>query len=389
MFLYCKNKKWENNASPVVKAVRIILLILIIVGLVLIFTKNLWVPKLVDYILGSGSPTQSVIIGNQNNLPVGSEDQFFSQNLKTFVDDKTGLTFEYPDKVLTKYIDAVDWPPKAQVLQQPFTCNETEGNIDQGQIQKEIINGRDYCVTKESEGAAGSIYTTYTYAFPYNNETVSLTFSLRLVQCDNYDDPQKAVCKQEQALFNPDNVVDQMAESLTFKIQPEAQSGVEGMVTLGPTCPVQRNPPDPTCADKPYATSIQVIKIGSPNGSPFATTKSDQTGKYKIMLPPGDYTLQSVGGSVLPRCETKNITIVSSQILEADITCDTGITTDLERRVREHNETKKGAKYTMARRPVKLVYSRRFKNRSNASREEVRVKKLTRIEKLVLIKKSR
>ena len=73
-------------------------------------------------------------------------------------------------------------------------------------------------------------------------------------------------------------------------------------------------------------------------------------------------------------------------ILEcADKTLYTGITTDLERRLSEHNDTKLGAKYTAARRPVKLVYAEKFQNRSLASKEEVRIKKLKKAEKLILI----
>ncbi|MFZ2205371.1 MAG: GIY-YIG nuclease family protein [Minisyncoccia bacterium] len=75
-------------------------------------------------------------------------------------------------------------------------------------------------------------------------------------------------------------------------------------------------------------------------------------------------------------------------ILEcADKTLYTGITTDLDRRVLEHNNTKLGAKYTSARRPVKVVFSKKFRNRSTASKEESRIKQLTRDEKLDLINK--
>ncbi|EKD29902.1 MAG: excinuclease ABC subunit C protein [uncultured bacterium (gcode 4)] len=73
-------------------------------------------------------------------------------------------------------------------------------------------------------------------------------------------------------------------------------------------------------------------------------------------------------------------------ILEcADSTLYTGITTDLDRRLAEHNDSKLGARYTSARRPVRLVYSARFENRSLASREEYRIKQLTREEKIALI----
>ena len=70
----------------------------------------------------------------------------------------------------------------------------------------------------------------------------------------------------------------------------------------------------------------------------------------------------------------------------ADKTLYTGITTDLKRRVLEHNSTKLGAKYTASRRPVKLVYSKKFKNRSAASKAEAKIKNLTRADKLKLIK---
>jgi putative endonuclease len=69
-----------------------------------------------------------------------------------------------------------------------------------------------------------------------------------------------------------------------------------------------------------------------------------------------------------------------------DQTLYTGITTDLKRRLLEHNTSKLGARYTKNRRPVKLIYSRKFKNRSTASREESRIKKLNRLEKINLIK---
>ena len=70
----------------------------------------------------------------------------------------------------------------------------------------------------------------------------------------------------------------------------------------------------------------------------------------------------------------------------ADSSLYTGITTDLERRLEEHNNTKLGAKYTSMRRPVELVYSASFENRSLASKEEYRVKNLSREEKLEIIK---
>lgn len=73
-------------------------------------------------------------------------------------------------------------------------------------------------------------------------------------------------------------------------------------------------------------------------------------------------------------------------ILEcSDGTLYTGITTDVKRRINEHNSSNLGAKYTKARRPVKLVYVEEFENRSDVSVRENDIKKMTRKQKLQLI----
>ncbi len=69
----------------------------------------------------------------------------------------------------------------------------------------------------------------------------------------------------------------------------------------------------------------------------------------------------------------------------ADTTLYTGITTDIDRRLREHNTGKAGAKYTRTRRPVKIVYLKKYKDRSSASRAEAIMKKLSREKKLALV----
>ncbi|MCX6739777.1 MAG: GIY-YIG nuclease family protein [Candidatus Parcubacteria bacterium] len=69
-----------------------------------------------------------------------------------------------------------------------------------------------------------------------------------------------------------------------------------------------------------------------------------------------------------------------------DKTLYTGICVDLNRRLKEHNTSNLGAKYTRSRRPVKLVYNKKYRTRSTASKAEAQIKKLSRQEKLKLIK---
>lgn len=57
-----------------------------------------------------------------------------------------------------------------------------------------------------------------------------------------------------------------------------------------------------------------------------------------------------------------------------------GYTDDVERRYKLHCEGK-GAKYTKANKPYKLVYAKEFDSKSDAMKEECRIKKLTRKQK--------
>ena len=72
-----------------------------------------------------------------------------------------------------------------------------------------------------------------------------------------------------------------------------------------------------------------------------------------------------------------------------DSTLYTGITTDVDRRVREHNASKRGAKYTRTRRPVELVWTREYKSRSEAQKAEYNFKKLFHKEKWEVINEDR
>ena len=63
----------------------------------------------------------------------------------------------------------------------------------------------------------------------------------------------------------------------------------------------------------------------------------------------------------------------------------TGVTKDIKRRLNEHNNSKRGAKYTRTRRPVKLVYFSEYDSRSSAQKAEHAFKKLSRMRKAGII----
>lgn len=66
----------------------------------------------------------------------------------------------------------------------------------------------------------------------------------------------------------------------------------------------------------------------------------------------------------------------------------TGITTDLDRRFADHSEKKKGARFFRISDPEKIVFRESHPDRSSATKREIEIKKMTRSQKLELIRSS-
>ncbi|MCL4406234.1 MAG: hypothetical protein M1586_00970 [Patescibacteria group bacterium] len=120
----------------------------------------------------------------------------------------TGLVFDYPVSLGAEFIDLRSWPPELTIVDQPFFCAVTPGifSLPERVIEK-IINSKFYCVKSTSEGAAGSVYTTYVYSTAIGDQTISLTFTLRYPQCNNYIEPEKTLCLKERSSFDLDSVI--------------------------------------------------------------------------------------------------------------------------------------------------------------------------------------
>lgn len=72
-------------------------------------------------------------------------------------------------------------------------------------------------------------------------------------------------------------------------------------------------------------------------------------------------------------------------IRASDDSLYTGITTDLERRIKQHQTGKGGAKYFRGRKACDFVYTESGHNRSSASIREAQIKKMTRQQKNLLL----
>lgn len=131
-------------------------------------------------------------------------------------DDKQDVTFFYPKTIGATYVTTNDWPPQFTITKnKTYSCaNSGSETTATGRTERVTVNAREYCVTRKAEGAAGSTYTQYAYAFKSGTDLATLAFTLRTVQCMNYDDPQKTECQREQTSFNPNQLADQISQTL-------------------------------------------------------------------------------------------------------------------------------------------------------------------------------
>ncbi len=137
--------------------------------------------------------------------------QVDTSSWKTFSDPAGRFTFKYPETLSLQYIHEQDWPPKVQIIEGAFACTDAgEENQRAGETAEKSIGGHNYCVTRVVEGAAGSTYTQYAYAREFDGKVLYFTFTLRAVQCGNYNDPEKSVCESERNAFDIDAIMDKV-----------------------------------------------------------------------------------------------------------------------------------------------------------------------------------
>lgn len=106
------------------------------------------------------------------------------------------------------YVTTVDWPPVARLDASAYSCTEAGTPTDRtGETRKVTLDGKEWCRTVVTEGAAGSVFHQYAYTTAEQNQTLAVTFSVRMPQCANYDEPQQTACETEQEAFDPDSVV--------------------------------------------------------------------------------------------------------------------------------------------------------------------------------------
>jgi hypothetical protein len=103
-----------------------------------------------------------------------------------------------------------------------------------------------------------------------------------------------------------------------------AGTGIAITATAGPTCPVERVPPDPACAPRPVADAT--ILVVDDQGKTVATVATGADGTVLVAVPAGNYVLQpqAVTG-MMGGAEPMNVTVVDGAATPAAISYDTGI----------------------------------------------------------------
>jgi hypothetical protein len=101
---------------------------------------------------------------------------------------------------------------------------------------------------------------------------------------------------------------------------PNGASGIEGQVTLGPTCPGPVRPGQ--VCERPYQATITVL---DQQGQDVTQFQSGADGRFQVPLAPGRYTLRPESPGALPRAGQLTVTVNPGRWTEVSIDYDTGL----------------------------------------------------------------
>lgn len=100
---------------------------------------------------------------------------------------------------------------------------------------------------------------------------------------------------------------------------PPADSGIEGQVFIGPTCPVVRE--GEACPDQPYQA---LLTVNNPKGERIVQVQTDADGQFKIPLWPGEYILHPESENI-PFADDQTLIVESGAFTQVIVNYDSGI----------------------------------------------------------------
>ncbi len=110
-----------------------------------------------------------------------------------------------------------------------------------------------------------------------------------------------------------------------ISLQPASNGNLRGHISIGPICPVERNPPDPACqpTEATYAAyNLTVIGVG---GQIITEFSGDANGNYYISLPAGTYVITRQSPAPIGSFMPISVRIESGMPTYQNISIDTGI----------------------------------------------------------------
>jgi hypothetical protein len=104
----------------------------------------------------------------------------------------------------------------------------------------------------------------------------------------------------------------------------QVEQGLHITAVAGPTCPVERFPPDPACAPKRVPNvSVEIV---DDQGNPQGMVVLDGTGQQSVSLEPGTYTVTAQGATgFMSGPEPQRVVVEPGRITDVTLTYDTGI----------------------------------------------------------------
>lgn len=110
-----------------------------------------------------------------------------------------------------------------RVFDGQLVCREIVSHNDSSlNVSRVITDKAQYCLETISEGAAGSVYTKYSYYTLNEDDLIVIKFTAQYPQCYNYDDPEKTDCLAERESFSTNDIADEIFSSL-IKVEAEIE----------------------------------------------------------------------------------------------------------------------------------------------------------------------
>ena len=96
-------------------------------------------------------------------------------------------------------------------------------------------------------------------------------------------------------------------------------SGIEGQVLLGPMCPVVQQGQE--CLDQPYQATLTVTSL---NGVQITQFQSDEQGRFRVSLVPGEYILHPESPNGLPFAGDQSFMVETGRYTQINVNYDSG-----------------------------------------------------------------